>query len=113
MFKFCKISFIFPKKSCVCAMTSLIFSNKSCILHEVFLSLPARHKVERGAQFIDKGLTVNSLSIYIIYISAAAEAILKCVGGRANLGESGGMLRRKILKFRGSEMARNASFLLK
>ena len=41
------------------------------------------------------------------------EAILKYGGGGVNLGGSGGMTPRKILKFRASEMARNASFLLK
>ena len=35
------------------------------------------------------------------------------VGRGANLGDSGGMLPRKILKFRASEMARDASFFLK
>ena len=40
-----------------------------------------------------------------ITVTAAAEAILKW---GANLGDSGGMLPRKILKFRASEMARKA-----
>ena len=51
-----------------------------------------------------------SLSATRFEIAAAAEAILK---RGANLGGSGGMLPREILKFRTSEMARNASFLLK
>ena len=45
-------------------------------------------------------------------VSVAAEGILKW-GVGVNLGESGGMLPREILKLRVSEMARNASFLLK
>ena len=45
-----------------------------------------------------------------VTVTAAGEAILKW---EANLGDSGGMLSRKILKFRASEMARDASFFLK
>ena len=49
--------------------------------------------------------------IYINDLPAAAEAILKWGGGKPR--GPGGTLPRKILKFRASEMARNASFLLK
>ena len=55
-------------------------------------------------------MLLATINLHPFEIAADAEAILKW---GANLGGSGGMLPREILKFRTSEMARNASFLLK
>ena len=50
---------------------------------------------------------------YTHYCNSGRGSYFEGGGGGANLGDSGGMLPRKILKFRASEMARNGSFFLK